>query len=209
MPSLPLLSLCTRGLGRSDQAPKRRIGECRGRWGMQETRGMVVGQQYAPHLKRELVAVEVAPEVSLIDRLLCSRDERIGKALLTRHQKIVCWAGLIVQLHGGCDKDASTRHARILLPAHPVLKPPLNPRLPARRLESVLHDLNAISLASCTQDLDLQLVLRSEMGKQAALGEPQIRRQTADAQTIEPVAASRAQCLVDNSFASCVSLGHA
>src|SRR3954451_715201 len=169
---------------------------------------VVIAQGDGEDVERELLHVEVPPEVAGLDGHAGPLGDEREAAPVGLLEEVALRSGAVVEFHGRGDQQAAAGHRRIVLPVEPALEHGPDARLPPgggeRRADHCLLE----PLHGRLEHLELELVLGPEVGEQTALREPQLGRQGADRQPFQAVPAGQAHGLVENALAGFGSLPH-
>ena len=118
--------------------------------------------------------------------------ESVEPLPLRCREKIPGGAGAIVEIEGCGGDEAATRHGGIGSPAEPAVEVGTDPRLaPFGPGGGTDHGI-AEPLGGAAQHLELERVLGADVGKEPALGEPELGGEAADGESVEPIAAGDA-----------------
>lgn len=169
---------------------------------------MMGAQDDGVEVERELTAVELWPEMTLIHGELCGAGDGLDELALHGHEHVVWPAFPIVELDRRSDEEAAGFTAWLVEPAKPSIEQLSNPGLSARCSEcGAEHGVLKASFCSL-QDGDLQVLFGSEVGEKATLREPQVRCERADAEPFEPIATRELDGSVEDAFTGLFALRH-
>src|SRR5437868_2386225 len=129
----------------------------------------MVGDDDGKQIERELLGVDGALEMSLVDREAGRFRERAGEGALRLDEGVARGAGVIIELGGGGEEEAAAGKAGIAHPVDPALEELPDARLAARPGERRPQDVLDEARSRRADDLDLQILLGAEVRDQAAL----------------------------------------
>ncbi len=154
--------------------------------------GEDASEVYPVQIKGELRGVEVGTKVPGVGGNARGVRESVEPLPLRCREKIPGGAGAIVEIEGCGGDEAATRHGGIGSPAEPAVEVGTDPRLaPFGPGGGTDHGI-AEPLGGAAQHLELERVLGADVGKEPALGEPELGGEAADGESVEPIAAGDA-----------------
>src|SRR5258708_5339512 len=163
---------------------------------------VVEAEHDAVELERELLDVESAAQVALGDRdarRLCQGREQL---FLEPDQHFADRTFAVVQLGGGGHHQAAAGQLGCGGPAHPVLEERAQARQPARLAEGRKQYGSDEAARAGAQHVDLQLFPGMEVREQPALRHPELLRDVAQAQALEPFLRGHPEGRVEDAVAS-------
>src|SRR5438046_1105527 len=114
---------------RGGEQPLERRPRPRLRPGVAEQAPVVVeAEDDRVQLERELGAVELRPEVTLVDRQPRAPRERLEEPALGADEEVARAALPVVELRRRGDEEAAARRRRVAAPPQPAFEQPLDPR---------------------------------------------------------------------------------
>src|SRR3954463_9020014 len=169
---------------------------------------VVIAEGDGEDVERELLHVEVPPEVAGLDGHAGPLGDELEAAPVGLLEEVALRSGAVVEFHGRGDQQAAAGHRRVVLPVEPAPEPGPDARLAPGGGEGRTDHRLLEPLDGCLEHLELELVLGPEVGEQAALREPQLGREGADRQPLQAVAAGQPDGLVEDALAGFGSLPH-
>src|SRR3954451_13338299 len=169
---------------------------------------VVIAQGDGEDVERELLHVEVPPEVAGLDGHAGPLGDEREAAPVGLLEEVALRSGAVVEFHGRGDQQAAAGHRRVVLPVEPALEHGPDARLPPGGGEGRADHRLLEPLDGRLEHLELELVLGPEVGEQTALREPELGRQGADRQPFQAVPAGQPHGLVEDALAGFGSLPH-
>src|SRR3954471_14241705 len=130
--------------------------------------GLLEDHADADELVGELVEVELGPEVPLLDGGAGGARDDVVPVALGAHQDVADRPGAVVVLMGEGHEEAASAAAVAVDPGEMEIEQAAHPRLAARLAERRRHHVLDEMVDGPLHHLDLQRLLRPEMGEQPA-----------------------------------------
>ena len=166
----------------------------------------MVSEKVRIEIIRELGDVQVAAEVTLLDGNPRGGGERAYPVALIGDEPLSQWAGSVVELVGGGDEEAPAGHGAS--PGEPVLEERADAGNAARLLERGGEDGGDEAVRRGAEHLELQVLLRVEVGEESALRKAGLARKTSDAQALETDPARQIHRAIQDGRLRLLAFGH-
>ena len=169
--------------------------------------GVVVAEHQALERERQLLGVEIGPEVTVGHSRAGHGGDELQPVLLAAHHGVPHRARLVVELGRGGDEDAAALEG-LGLPVEPAVEEGPDPRLSPRRGQRRPDDEVGEPLARPLERLELQRFLGLEVREQPALAHPRVLGELADGEAGEPDLGGDRDGGVEDRRPGLLALGH-